>query len=452
MGRHESFTARFFLGLETSIMAEVFAFRGYRYNTAIAGEVGKLIAPPYDVIDSPLRDALFRLSDHNVARITRADRQRSADAGNPYESAAACWADWRARDVVTQDERPTIYVYEQFFEARGRKFSRAGMIVLVRLENLGEGVLPHETTLPRAREDRLQLMRATRAQFGQVFGLYPDSEKRVDHVLQRAKTEPPLIRAGDPWDLHHRLWALTDSDAIAEVQDAMRGKEILIADGHHRYETALAYSKERPDCEAAGFRMMTLVNTANPGLLILPIHRRVKNVSGFEPKALLDALRKNFQVHSYPGQSAAVRTAALDAIRAHQAAGRHAFVLFMGNGNYHTVVLKREELLDGTPGRSEATRRLDVTILHNLILEQELGVTAEHLRAQTNVEYVQDFPHAIQEAADHVCSGQGQALFLLNATRVEEVQAAATDRERMPQKSTFFYPKVYSGLVFYCMD
>jgi len=433
-------------------MAEVFPFRGYRYDCAVAGELGKLIAPPYDVIDGTLRDALFRLSEYNIARITRADRKPSAPSGNPYESASALFAEWRKRGVFTQEEQPTIYIYEQFFEVSGRKFSRTGLIALVRLQNLGTDVLAHEDTLVGPRMDRLDLIRAARTQFGQVFGLYPDPDKRVDRVLEQVKSTRPLIRVADPWDFHHRLWLLTDAEAIAEIQRAMRDKQILIADGHHRYETSLAYSQERPECAAAQFRMMTLVNMSNVGLVILPIHRLVKGLPSFDPGAFLTALNKSFQVLSYPGESAAVRTAVLEAIRAHQNEGRHAFSLFLGNGNYHVLVLKREDTMNRVLDHSSAWRRLDVTILHRLILERELGITPERLTAQTNMEYVQDFPHAIKEAADRVSSGNCQALFFLNPTRVEEILAVAENRERMPQKSTFFYPKVYTGFVFYGLD
>ena len=433
-------------------MAEIVPFRGCRYDPTVAGEIGKLIAPPYDVIDSELRDTLFRLSEYNIAHIIRADRQEGDPSANPYASAAALCKDWRARGVIMRDEQLAIYVYEQFFEISEQKFSRTGFIVLVRLQNLGTGVLPHESTLVGPRMDRLDLVRATRMQFGQVFGLYPDPERRVDGILEQAKAKRPLIQAADPGNLHHRIWPLTDPETIAEVQDAMRDKQILIADGHHRYETSLAYSQEHPDCEAARFRMMTLVNISNPGLIILPIHRLVKGLSDFDPEAFLTALKKNFQVLPYPGQSQAVRTAVTEAIRTHQAEGRHAFGLFLGTGNYYVIILERNDLMACVEGHSEAWCRLDVTILQHLILDKLLGITRERLENQTNVEYVQDFPHAIKNAADRVASGDGQALFLLNATRVKDVLEVAENRERMPQKSTFFFPKVYTGLVFYDME
>ncbi|MDK1032236.1 MAG: hypothetical protein QGD94_09535, partial [Planctomycetia bacterium] len=177
-----------------------------------------------------------------------------------------------------------------------------------------------------------------------------------------------------------------------------------------------------------------------------------KGLQDFAPEAFLAAIRKKFEIRSDPGESPAVRAAVLDAIRGHQAAGRHAFGLYMGNGNHHVLLLRAENRMHDVQGHSDAWCRLDVTILHHLILEELLGITPERLQVESSVEYVQDFPHAIQEAADRVRSRECQALFLLNPTRVEEVQAVARNRDRMPQKTTFFYPKVYTGLVFYCMD
>jgi len=430
-------------------MADIAPFRGSRYAPQIAGEMSKLIAPPYDVISSALRDMLFRQSDYNIARIIRADRDESDASGNPYAAAAALLATWRDQGVVAEDDTPGIYIYEQLFEAHERKFSRTGMVALVRLKEPGEGILPHENTLEGPRADRLELLRATHTQFGQVFGLYSDKENKIADLLEQAKTAPPLAQAVDAGNIMHRLWALTDPSVIAEIQEAMRDKDILIADGHHRYETALNYSRENPDCEAAKSRMMTLVNTSDEGLVVLPTHRLVKNLSPFDKTAFIEELRKKFQVLSYPGDSAAVRSAAMTAVKAHHVNGRHAFGLYLGNGNHHVLVLKNDDACGAMSDHSDAWRQLDVTMFHTLILENILGMTAESLEQQAHIEYVKDFPHTIDEAAGRVSSGDAQALFLLNPTTVEEVQAVAANRERMPQKSTVFYPKVYTGMVFY---
>ena len=432
-------------------MAEIIPFRGYRYDTRATEDLGKLIAPPYDVIDAPLRDTLFRLSPCNIAHITRADRVENAPGG-PYAAAGRLWTQWREQGIVKQDDLPCLYVYEQFFEVHGRPFSRTALVGAVRLEEFGGGVLPHEHTLAAPRMDRLELARATRAQFGHVFGLYNDPGGTVVRLLDPVKKGRPISQAADRQDLLHRLWIVSDPAIIAALQQALRDREILIADGHHRYETALAFSREHPELESAKFRMMSLVDASSAGLVILPIHRLVKGLKDFHPDSFVAGLRRAFEVTLYPGDTAAVRSAVLEAIRALKENGRHAFGLCLGGKNHRVLVLRREDLMDARQDHSQAWRRLDVSILHRLILEERMGITPERLEAQANVEYIQDFPHAVQEAADRVGAGECQALFLLNPTSVAEVQAVAAQRERMPQKSTFFYPKVYAGMVFYSID
>ncbi len=430
-------------------MADIIPFRGTRYDPAIVGEIGKAISPPYDVIDETMRDMLFDLSEHNIARIIKADK---AEVGDPYASAGALWRSWREQGAVRRDQAPSIYVYEQNFETHGHKFSRTGMIGLVKLESLGNGVLPHEKTLSAPRADRLELLRATETNLGLVFALYPDAENHIDALLEQAKTDAPIIQVPDRDNQLHRLWAITDSDALNDIRETMLGRELLIADGHHRYETALAYSREHPDWEAARYRMMALVNTANVGLVVLPTHRLVKNLPNFNREAFFAGLRRRFDIHPYPGESQAVRAAVFDIIRNHQNKGRHAFGLCMGDGKHYVLVLRSLPAMVDVTDHSEEWRQLDVAILHHCILENVMGITPEQVEQQIHVEYVQDFTHTIKEAAERVRAGSCQAFFLLNPTRIDEVIAVARRHERMPQKSTFFYPKVYSGLVHYCLE
>ena len=274
----------------------------------------------------------------------------------------------------------------------------------------------------------------------------------MDDILDRVKSERPLVQATDTLGHLHRLWTITDGETIAHIQNLMADKDILIADGHHRYETALAYANERPDCDAAQYRMMTLVNMSNVGLVVLPIHRMTVGLDPFDAEGFLNNLRRVFEVRAYPGDSAPARSAVLDNIRLQQADGKQAFGLYLGNGNYYTLTLKDPDLMGEVEGASSELRRLDVSVLQHLIFSKILGLTPERMKNQHNLEYVQDFPHAIQAAADLVRRGEGQALFLLNPTRVEEVRVIAGNRERMPQKSTFFYPKVFSGLVFHDVE
>lgn len=430
-------------------MAEIAPFRGYRFNTAVAGEMRKLIAPPYDVINAELRDMLFRLSQYNIARITKADRQEGAP--NPYTAAGELWSLWRKEGIVKPDDQPALYVYEQYFDIHGQKLSRTALIAAVKLQKPGEGVLPHEYTLSGPKADRLELARATHTQFGQVFGLYDDPARIVDNILEETKKGHPLFSASDSTDLLHRLWIITDPEKIRVITEALREKEILIADGHHRYETSIAYQAENPDNPAAQWRMMSLVNMNNAGLVILPTHRLVKNLKGFNPEKFLADARRLFEVRTYPGDTSAVLSAVTEAVRECMNEGKHSFGLTVGDGNYYALTLRDVEAMDTDKTHTEAWRRLDVAILHKLLLEDLLGITPERLQVESNIEYIQDFPHIVEQAAERVRKGDCQALFILNPTRVEEVQAVARNRERMPQKSTFFYPKVYTGMVFNCV-
>ena len=432
-------------------MAEIVPFRGFRYDTRATENLGKLIAPPYDVIDAPLRDTLFRLSPYNIAHITRADRAENAPEG-PYAAAGRLWAQWRERGIVKQDDQPCLYIYEQHFEVHGRRFSRTALVCAVRIEKPGGAVRPHEHTLAAPRMDRLDLQRATHAQLGQVFGLYNDPAGDIVRLLEPIKKGRPIAQAADRQDLLHRLWIISDPAIIAALQKALRDREILIADGHHRYETSLAFSQEHPNVDLAKYRMMSLVDASSAGLVILPIHRLVSRLKDFNPENFLAGLRQAFETKLYPGDTPAVRSAVLEAIRELKEEGRHAFGLYLGDKNHYVLVLRREDLMDARKDHSQAWRRLDVSILHRLLLEEHMGITPERLETEANVEYIHDFPHAIQEAADRVAAGDCQALFLMNPTSVTEVEAVADQRERMPQKSTFFFPKIYTGMVFYCMD
>jgi len=430
-------------------MTEIIPFHGTRFNAATAGEIGRLIAPPYDVINPTLREALYHQSEYNIARITKAER---APGAAPYEPAAGIWRAWRQAGVVTRDPVAGFYVYEQFFRVHDQALSRTALIALVRIRQPGDGILPHENTLAGPRADRLELLRATRTHFGLVFGIYADPPAGVDALLDPVKTTHPLAHASDRENQLHRLWAITAPDEIAEIRRLVQEKEILIADGHHRYETALNYRNEHPEDPAAQYVMIALVNASHSGLVVLPTHRLVKGTPGFHPGRFLVGLHRNFNVRTYPGDSAAVRAAVLNALRAYHERGEHVFGAYLGDGNHYILSLRGLDRMNGVSDRSEAWRRLDVAILHSLILEDALRITPEAIQKQEQIEYVQDFPHTLQDAAEQVQRGKAQALFLLNPTPVDEVLAVAHHGERMPQKSTFFYPKVYTGMVMDCLD
>jgi len=430
-------------------MSQIAAFRGVRFDLQQVGDLGHVISPPYDVIDADLRARLFDRSAFNIARIIKADPDAGGPEAQPYTAAGALFEQWVADGVLRQDPEPAVYVYEQQFDLAGKRLARTGMVALVRLEEFGKGVMPHERTFSGPKADRLNLLRATRAHFGQIFSLYPDAEGTVDRLLEQAKTAPPLGETTDAEGVTHRLWAITEASTIQEVQQAMAEKALFIADGHHRYETALNYSKERPESESAKYCMMTLVNMANEGLLILPTHRLVRNVADFDPGRLLDAAREHFDVTLFGGSDDQARAEMLEALGQ---AGEHAFGLYMNDGNHYLLVLRDPQAMDTVADRSETWRRLDATILHTLVLERILGIGSEELAAESNVEYIKDIGPAIDQSVTKVEREGCQAVFFMNATRADQVEAVARAGEKMPQKSTFFYPKVYTGLVINKLD
>ncbi len=441
-------------------MPELLPFRAIRYDARVVGGLEKVIAPPYDVVDQPHYERLLAASPYNVIRLTlpagpAAHESGAADDAS-YARSASMVRQWLAQDVLCRDDRPAIYVYEQRF-VLGKAYSRTGFIALMRLVEFGEGIRPHERTLSGPKQDRLKLLRATKMNFGQVFALYEDAKGEVDTILDAAKTGPPLAAATDGEGIKHALWVIADPAVVRRIQSTLRDAEIFIADGHHRYETALNYLRGNPDSPAARYRMMTFVNMSNPGLVVLPTHRLVHGLANFDGHEFLKRLGAQFAIERVSGDDADATVRAQSILRAHLQAGRRAFALYVGDGNFHIAALRDAKAMDAVPIRSNAWKQLDVAILHSLVLEGALGVSQESIAAGRNIEYVKDLGDCsagspVGEAVRKVRTHEAQALFLLNPTRVEDVAAVAREGEKMPQKSTFFYPKVYTGLVMRLLD
>jgi len=419
-------------------MAAWIPFRGIRFDTGKAGAASLLLAPPYDVIDEGQRAALCSRSPYNIVRLIR------ADPSNGYAEAAKRVAEWRATGVLRSDEVPAFYVYEQAFRLGERDFQRTGVVGLVALDASGRNVMPHERTLSGPRSDRLNLLSATRMTFGQVFALYTDRERAADRVCERAKAEAPLAEAANVDGMGHRLWAVTAPEETRLLREALASRRLLIADGHHRYATALNFMRRHPELPGARWRMVTLVNTESAGLLVLPIHRVVKRLTGYSENRLLENMQEDFEIVCLPAGPAG-RRAAIQRMHGERAEGRHAFGMLTGDGLYRLAILRER-------GRSAAdsaspVQRLDVTILHRLILEKQLGIDAARLESGDNLEFVRDLEDDAAEAAVRVEKGECQAAFFVNAVRIDEIEAVAAAGERMPQKTTYFYPKVYTGFV-----
>lgn len=427
-------------------MAEIRPFRGLRYRVA-AGELGQVIAPPYDVISPAQQQALYDSSPHNIIRIEYG--REPGDAR--YGAAADTLHRWRRDGVLALEPAPALYLYEQTFHHGGRTYQRRGVMARVRLEPIEAGIIrPHEFTLAPAKADRLALLRATRTNVSPILALLDDSAGAFLRAIERV----PAGVDGDAEDAtgqRHRLTVITDPAIIRSVAESVRGRPLYIADGHHRYETALNYQAERRDAagewtgqEPENFVLMSITATADPGLLILPIHRIVRPPR--RPDDVLAAVAASFEVRDAgaladPAARAGLVRALTDAdgqINAFGAAG-------LSPGRMHLLTLRdREGVERGMPGQHPpAWKALDVNVLQFGMLQPLFGIDAAALAAGANVEFTEDAEEALEAVAD----GRAPLAFLVNPIRPEQIIAVSDAGDRMPQKSTYFYPKLGTGLV-----
>lgn len=430
-------------------MATIKAFRGLRYNPERFCDLSEVITQPYDRIHDAEQVAYYELNPYNFCRIDMGLREPDEADNNVYTRAHAYAQTWLAEGVLVRDDRPMLYVLEQRFTTpAGQEYVRRGFTAALELTRFDEGVvLPHERTLSGPKADRLNLTRATRTSWGHIFALYPDAENRINALLQ------PFLDSHMPAILtelviepavEQNFWVVDDPEIIAAVVAEMAPKiNLIIADGHHRYETALNYRDElraqHPDAPAdAAFNygLITFVSMSDPGVVILPTHRLIHSYTQMDSKALLAALTPIFEV-----QPVADREALEDGLaQASPEQPRFGFY----DGGYTLLTLKTLAVMaDLVPDRAPSWRALDVAVLHELILEHVMGLSKESVARKENLDYLRD-PDAGYARVDQ---GEANFLFLLNGTRMEHVRACTEAGEKMPQKSTDFYPKVLSGLV-----
>lgn len=428
-------------------MAEIKAFRGLIYNPAQPIEQDLVVAPPYDIIPPEKQEKLYQQSPYNVIRLELGqDLPDDDEQINRYSRAAAYLGAWMNEKALILDEKPALYLCHIRYRVKGEERLLKGFVTLVRLEEFGTGkVLPHENTLSGPKTDRLNLMRATGANFSQIFSLYSDPEGLVIPALEASRGGAPMTSVTDEAGYKHDVWGVTDTATIEKAQAVLLDKPVFIADGHHRYETALNYCRERGGAVAGGagegFRyvMMFLANMDDEGLTILPTHRVVRDTPIPAVSRLLEQLSAYFSVN---------RVADGDDIidrMAKAGEGHHIGMLSGEDGRHYILTLKDAAVMDAILGEtsSKAFRRLDVTILQSLVLDKILGITAERLKEHKAVHFIKDPADA--EAA--VRKGDYSLAFYLNPTKIEEVRDVAAAGEKMPQKSTYFYPKLLTGLV-----
>ncbi|OYD15582.1 hypothetical protein CH330_05355 [candidate division WOR-3 bacterium JGI_Cruoil_03_51_56] len=420
-------------------MADVRPFCGIRYNLTGVSELDKLITQPYDRITPEMRQR-YLASPYNFVRLTLPEGK------NSYEQSAATCAKWLEKDVLVRDSKPGIYVYHEEFKISNVHKIRKSFIGVLRVEEFEKGtVLPHERTLSGPKVDRLDLLRATHKDYEQIFLLYPDPLHEIDTIWETSGE--PDFQATDEYGIIHKVWAITDPEKLKAVHEKMADKVLLIADGHHRYETALGFRKEmekkNPDLPldaALRFKTCAFVNEADPGLVVLPIHRMIQKLPELDWDEKLAHIREFFQVKRIKTADAATEL--------NRNRNTHAFVLHFGKDRTYLLRLLDPSCIDKytSPERSPAYRRLDVTVLHALLIENILGIRPE--QAEKHIKY----EHECHDAIAKVDSGKFQACVLVNPTKVEQVQKLARQGERMPQKSTDFYPKLISGLVFFDIE
>jgi uncharacterized protein (DUF1015 family) len=431
---------------------EVAAFKAFRFDSEAVGDVGSCIAPPYDVISAAQQERLYEKSEYNIVRIIKGKTEPSDNGNNNQYTRAADYLNrWIEKGVLKQDSDEAIYAYVQDFELAGEQFRRFSFIALAKLEEFGQIVRPHEKTLEKPKIDRLNLQRTTSAKFGLVFVLYDDKEKTAEKIMEEAARGEAFVDFVDEQNVRHGLFSITDKAEIAAIASMMRDKSCIIADGHHRYETALNYAKESSN-PAAGYQMLAFANTNQAGLIVLATHRLVGNLKNFDMEKLLAGLEGDFEIAEFKFDSAESKSNAkekmLSQMKAEQQGDKNAFGIYSGgDGAFYTVVLKDKQVMDPVAvNMSSAWRALDVSVLHKLILEKLLGIDEGRLAKGDNIKYVKDTPNAIDESIGEADAGREQAAFFMNPPTTEQIQKVADEGEKMPQKSTYFYPKIYTGL------
>jgi uncharacterized protein (DUF1015 family) len=424
-------------------------FKAYRFNKESVGNPGDCIAPPYDVIDSSMRDELYNRSSYNIVRAIKGRPDAGDNAGNNVYTRAADYLENAIKaGALIQEGNEAIYAYVQDFEIAGQTFQRSGIIACSKLKAFGEGVQPHEKTLEGPKADRLNLTRATACQLGQIFMLYDDATNVDSQIIPKAMQKAPVIDMNDEHDVRHRLFVIDEDESINAFVAMMADKQAVIADGHHRYETALNYYAETQN-EQAAYRMLTFVNMRNEGLVIQPTHRLLIDMENLDLGAILEELKDEFEITEFAFTSDADRQQARKQMfeMMQTNADRNIFGLYAGTNAFYAIMLTDSKYIAKLcPDMSDAAQRLDVNVLHTLILEKHLGICDAKMANESHLVYIKDLGDAIDKSVAKVDSGQSQAVFFMNATRIEQVQAVAAAGEKMPQKSTFFYPKIFSGL------
>jgi uncharacterized protein (DUF1015 family) len=414
-------------------MADIQPLRALHYDQTLVGPLANVTSPPYDVIDAEQREELLKRSPFNVVAV---DLPKGEP--DPYTSAGELFEAWQMQGVVVRDPEPSLWAHTQTYTGPdGQQRTRRGFFCRVRIEKYGPGrVRPHERTHPGPKEDRLRLMRTTRTNLSPIFSLFSDPRGTAWQALEPATANSPWGEVTDADGTIHKLWRVSEPGAIAAVQEATRDVELLIADGHHRYETANTYAEELGGDGEHRYVLMCLVALEDPGLTVFPTHRLVRGLERERQEALREALRRDFEIEEVPLERIAPEPGTgplqLGYIDAH-------------HQQAYRLTLKDQAIADAAlPGFSGAYRSLDTGVLEALLLKGALGLSDDDISHFNGLFYAR----STDEALEMVRSGEYDAAFLMRPTPVSQVQDVAASGENMPPKSTFFYPKLLTGWLF----
>lgn len=408
-------------------MAFIKPFRALHYNSNLISQIENLICPAYDIIPDDEVQIYIQNHKNNIVNL---EKPVGPDC---YDHAGKTLLSWQNDGTLVQDVSNSIYIYEENFEIEGVKKSIRGIICLVKLEDFtSKVVIPHEKTHSNAKNDRFELLKATNCNFSPIFSLYNDDNKKITNIVNKFSRQKPFINFMDDKKISHTLWKISDYDAISTICHAFKNKKLYIADGHHRYETALNYkkylqtNKSDNSQSSSNFVMMYLVDINSPGLTILPTHRMIKNISNFSPTSIIEQCENSFKVKKLALKDIK------STLRSTDSHNIHSIGFYFGGDNYFQL-----------ENKSLPRKILDVDILQDLILEPIFNLNSNSPQIQSNIDYTTDLNYAISAVKSNIC----QCAFIMNPTTIEQILHKTKNFEKMPQKSTYFYPKPITGLV-----
>jgi len=419
-------------------MVEIKPFKGLRYNKEKIKDFSLVITPPYDVISEKEREEFSRLSEYNAVNLILEE----------HAKAAKNLKEWQAKKVLNQEIQDSIYIYSQTFMHDAKEFIRVGFVSLIKLEELGKGVLPHEKTLEKPFQDRLGLLEKTRANFGFVFMLYDDRQKIIDEMVKcQIKGKLPDMDFEDKFKIRHKLWKASGKNFINALQKEMAQHQCVIADGHHRYKSALRFKELHPELEAAKYTMCCFINSFNEGLFVLPIDRFVFGLKSPDAKEILKKLKISFEIWEMQNANELIKKLDETRVMLDKTINlkNHVFGMYSyKNKKSYFLKLKNNKILDAYyKGKTDVYKKLDINILHKIIFQDILGITEEGQSKENCIEYTK----GPKRALDKLKEDNYQLAFFIKPPLMREIFLTARSNETMPQKSTYFYPKVYSGVV-----